>query len=87
MFTPEFVAQDGSEFHLVANHYLETEAARLLSIEFIRHRVRFGRQNVPTPAAKFVVHYDVRGQNLPDDIEESLRMALAEFCEVRVKQT
>jgi len=86
MFTPEFAAIDESEFHLVANHYLETRDARSLSVEFIRHRVIFGRQNVPTPGAKFVVHYDVRGQNVPGDIEEILRAALAGFCEVIVKQ-
>jgi hypothetical protein len=86
MFTPEFAARDDSEFHLVANHYLETEDARLLSVEFVRHRVRFGTQNVPNPDAKFVVHYDVRGQDISGDIEERLRAALAGVCEVRVKR-
>jgi hypothetical protein len=86
LFTPEFAARDDSEFHLVAAHYLETEDARSLSVEFVRHRVRFGMQHVPNPGAKFVVHYDVRGQDVPWDIEERLRAALAGFCEVRVKQ-
>ena len=86
MFTPEFSSKDASEFHLVANHYLETDDALSLSVEFVRHRVRFGRQHVPNPDAKFVVHYDVRGQNVPHDIVEKLRAALAGFCEVRVKQ-
>jgi hypothetical protein len=84
LFTPENSSLDASEFHLVANHYLETEDALSLSVEFVRHRVRFGRQHVPNPAnAKFVAHYDVRGQNVSQEILEKLRVALAGFCEVR----
>ena len=86
MFTPELTKNDTPEFHLVANHYLETEEGLSLSLEFIRARIEFGRRNVPNPRdATFVVHYDLRGQSVPADIETILRTALAGCCEVRVK--
>ncbi len=86
MFTPEFVARDGSEFHLVANHDIGTETARALSIAFVRARVAFGRYNVPDPKARFVVHYDVRGQSVPEDVEAKLAEKLGDLCEVVVKR-
>jgi hypothetical protein len=65
---------------------LETEEGLSLSLEFIRARIEFGRRNVPNPQdATFVVHYDLRGQSVPADIETILRTALAGRCEVRVK--
>jgi hypothetical protein len=84
MFTPEFSGPDGSDFRLVANHYLGDDEALKLSVDFVRSRVAFGRLHVPTAAAKFVAHYDLRGQALPADIEDRLRAALAGACEVQV---
>jgi len=79
MFTPELTKNDTPEFHLVANHYLETEEGLSLSLEFI---LEFGRRNVPNPQdATFVVHYDLRGQSVPADIETILRTALAAHLE------
>lgn len=86
MFTPEFVARDGSEFHLVANHDIGTDTARALSIAFIRARIAFGRSNVPDPKARFFVHYDVRGQLVPEDVEAKLAEKLGDICEVVVKR-
>ena len=55
MFTPEFGNKEGSEFHLVANHYLgDDEAISLsisLSIDFNRARIAFGRLQVPPATA------------------------------------
>jgi hypothetical protein len=82
MFTPEFTSKDGSEFHLVANHKLGDDEALTLSVDFVRSRVAFGKLHVPTPAAKFVVHYDLRGQAVAADIEDRLRAALSGVCEV-----
>jgi hypothetical protein len=84
MFTPEFTDKDGSEFHLVANHYVGDDQALSLSVDFVRSRVAFGKLHVPTPGGKFVVHYDLRGQALPGDIEDRLRAALSGVCEVQV---
>jgi hypothetical protein len=83
MFTPEFTSKDGSEFHLVANHKLGDDEALTLSVDFVRSRVAFGKLHVPTPAATFVVHYDLRGQAVAADIEDRLRAALSGVCEVQ----
>jgi hypothetical protein len=83
-FTPEFTSKDGSEFHLVSNHGLGDDEALRLSADFVRARVAFAKLHVPAPAAKFVVHYDVRGQAVAADIEDRLRAALSGVCEVRV---
>lgn len=76
MFTPEFTRNDGQEYVLVANHYVETADTLALSVAFNRARIAFGRKHVPGPNATFVVHYDMRGQNVASDIEERLRLAL-----------
>jgi hypothetical protein len=86
MFTPEFTAKGESEFHLIANHSIGFEESRSLSVEYVRFRVEFGRKNVPDPDARFVVHYDIRGQKVPDDIEDILAAELAGICEVVVKR-
>jgi hypothetical protein len=77
MFTPEFSGKDGSDFQLVANHYLGDDEALKLSVDFVRSRV-------PDASARFVVHYDLRGQVLPTDMEDRLRAALSGACEVEV---
>jgi hypothetical protein len=86
MFTPELVARDGSEFHLVANHDIGTDTARSLSMAFMRARIAFGRANVPDPNARFIVHYDVRGQLVPEDVEAKLVEKLGDVCEIVVKR-
>jgi hypothetical protein len=84
MFTPEFSGKDGSEFQLVANHYLGNDEALKLSVDFVRSRVAFGRLHVPDAGARFVVRYDLREQALPADMEDRLRAALSGACEVEV---
>ncbi len=87
MFTPEFSANDATEYVLVANHYIETEEALQLSLAFVRARVRFGRQHIPSPTARFVAYYDVRGQNIGDDLEACLTTALQDVAAVRVRRS
>jgi hypothetical protein len=86
MFTPEFSANDATEYTLIANHFIETEEALKLSLAFVRARVIFGLQHVPSPA-RFVTCYDVRGQKVETDLEERLRNALEDVTEVRVKRS
>jgi hypothetical protein len=87
MFTPEFSTADATEHTLIANHYVETQAALNLSVAYVRARIRFGRQHVPLPAARFVVVYDVRGQKVADDLESCLHQALGDVAEIRVKRS
>jgi hypothetical protein len=87
MFTPEFSARDRTEHILVANHFIETEEALQLSLAFVRARVHYGRQHVPSPSARFVAYYDVRGQKIGDDLEVRLTNALKDVAEVRVKRS
>jgi hypothetical protein len=86
MFAPEFSANDATEHILIANHFIETEEALNLSLAFVRARVLFGQQHVPSPA-KFVALYDVRGQNVRDNLEDRLRSALGDVAEVQVKRS
>ena len=86
MFTPEFSASDATEHILIANHYVETDEALNLSIAFVRGRILFGRQHVPLPA-RFVAHYDVRGQRVMADLESRLEQALGDVAAVRVKRS
>ncbi|CAB3638877.1 hypothetical protein LMG24238_00095 [Paraburkholderia sediminicola] len=86
MFTPEFSATDATQHTLIANHYVETEEALNLSVAFVRARILFGRQHVPQPT-RFVVHYDVRGQRVADNLEGRLKKTLGDVAEVRVKRS
>ncbi|WP_204357121.1 hypothetical protein [Paraburkholderia tuberum] len=86
MFTPEFSANDATEHTLIANHFIETEEALKLSLAFVRARVIFGLQHVPSPA-RFVTCYDVRGQKVENDLEDRLKNALGDVTEVRVKRS
>jgi hypothetical protein len=85
MFTPEFTKNDGQEYILVANHYVETADALALSIAFNRARIAFGRSQVPAPNAMFSVHYDVRGQKVANNIEEQLKLALKDVAATSVR--
>ncbi|MDR0243393.1 MAG: hypothetical protein LBJ65_17510 [Burkholderia sp.] len=87
MFTPELSARDRSEYILVVNHFIETIEAFELSVAYVRARVHYGRQHVPSRAATFVVYYDVRGQSVEDDLEVRLNNALHDVVEVRVKRS
>jgi hypothetical protein len=84
MFTPEFSTADATGHTLIANHYVETQVALNLSVAFVRARILFGRQHVPLPSARFVVHYDVRGQKVADDLEGCLQQVLGDVAEIRV---
>lgn len=86
MFTPEFSGNDATEHILIANHFIETEEALNLSLAFVRARVIFGLQHVPTPA-RFVAYYDVLGQKVENDLEGRLENALGDVVEVRVKRS
>jgi hypothetical protein len=85
-FTPGFSATNAAEHTLIANHYVEKEQALNLSIALVRACIYFGRQHVP-PLARFVAHYDVRGQKVADDLESRLEQALGDVAEVRVKRS
>lgn len=87
MFTPEFSARDATEHTLVMNHFVETDEALALSIAFVRARIHYGRQHVPSRVAKFVAYYDIRGQKVDDDLETRLTDALQDVAEVRVKRS
>lgn len=82
-----FLARDATEHVLVANHYIETEEALQISLAFVRARVYFGREHIPSPAARFVAYYDVRGRNVGDDLEARLAVALQDVAEVRVRRS
>lgn len=87
MFTPEFSVRDRHEHVLVVNHFIETEEALKLSLAFVRARVHYGRQHVPSPTARFVAYYDVRGQKVGGDLEARLTNALQDIAEVKVKRS
>lgn len=87
MFTPEFSARDATEHILVMNHFIETDEALALSVAFVRARIDYGRQHVPSHAARFVAYYDVRGQHVWDDLETRLTDALGDVAEVKVKRS
>jgi hypothetical protein len=87
MFTPEFFRNEPAEYVLVANHYVETEAAIALSTAYNRARIAAGKQHVPNRAGKFIVIYDVRGQSVGDDLELRLEEDLGDLAEIRVRRT
>ena len=87
MLTPEFSVRDRHEHVLVVNHFIETEEALKLSLAFVRARVHYGRKHVPSPTARFVAYYDVRGQKVGGDLEARLTNALQDIAEVKVKRS
>ena len=86
MFTPELVSEETGEFVLVGNHSLETAEAVAMSIAYHRGRIKYGKAHLPPHVSRCVVHYDIRGQNVPDTVLERLRHELDDSCEVRITQ-
>ena len=85
MFTPEFVVQEQGKVVLVASHFVATEAALRLSVEFVRARIENGRKHLPAELQQFEVHFDLRGQTLPKGTVESIDAALDDVCTLVVR--
>jgi len=84
MFTPEFVNPERGEFVLVANHYIEKPDALALSIAYNRARIDFAVSQLPPEYSKCILHYDARGQYVPNATVQKLRQEFADIHEIRI---
>ena len=85
MFTPEFVVPEEGKVVLVASHFVATDVALRLSVDFVRARIENGRKHLPAELQQFEVHFDLRGQALPEGTLKSIDAALGDVCTVVVR--
>lgn len=83
-FIPEFTSDSGDEFVLISNHNFVPNNGFEMSVAFNRARVAHARKHFPSPNAKCMLVYDLRGQVVSDVSREQLRNAFTGLCELKL---
>ncbi|QDE40904.1 hypothetical protein FIV34_17645 [Luteibacter pinisoli] len=86
MITPEFVSEERGEFIFVSNHSLSSDEHVSRSIEYNRARILNARAHLPAHLSRCRLFYDVRGQNVTEDILGRLSTGLSDLCAVEIKR-
>ena len=86
MFTPELVDENTGSYILIANHFVENDAALELSIAYNLARIRFGSNQLPDHINKCMLVYDLRGQKVELDTIDKIESAFSHVYKLEIKQ-